>query len=454
MRIIYILLLLFSCTASAAGNQNVHPFNNPKMVIANGDRSFALDKGNIWVWGHTDGYITKRFANILYDPEKVLTEFDQEIVLSDVEKIVPAANFTIAVLVDGTSYILGEAKRAVSPEIDEIFSAEVVGEMAMHTIYRAHSPEKLRSVYKLGNMSLKHVNSISYEYEYSIALMDDGTVWQWESPHYRKSSNIEPNLVIQNPHTKLPLNNVKKVLALPFSERGLALKNDGTVWAWGDITSVSGAHMKSNVAVQLLSDAISRKPLKNVKDIAVISGNQFYSLKNDGTVWLHKSIAYDFYEPKFSLRKVFNIDIVNYSFKKALNITDNRCPPAGAIKKKPSVPEQVFMTSHSTEALTDVVAINAQDKSFSALKMDGTVWTWMYKHSRVPELASQTDIEQVKVKYISVPLTDIVKISAGRKHNLALKKDGTIWAWGENNWGQLGVGSSVKQNKEAVQVGL
>ena len=38
-------------------------------------------------------------------------------------------------------------------------------------------------------------------------------------------------------------------------------------------------------------------------------------------------------------------------------------------------------------------------------------------------------------------LNDVVSIAAGYYHSLALKKDGTIWAWGNNEYGQLGDGT-------------
>jgi len=44
-------------------------------------------------------------------------------------------------------------------------------------------------------------------------------------------------------------------------------------------------------------------------------------------------------------------------------------------------------------------------------------------------------------------------LSVGRSHVLALKSDGSIWTWGENRYGKLGIGNTVDQNKP-VQVGL
>ena len=40
-------------------------------------------------------------------------------------------------------------------------------------------------------------------------------------------------------------------------------------------------------------------------------------------------------------------------------------------------------------------------------------------------------------------LSSVVAIAAGNDHSLALKSDGTVWAWGNNSYGQLGVGSTT-----------
>ena len=50
---------------------------------------------------------------------------------------------------------------------------------------------------------------------------------------------------------------------------------------------------------------------------------------------------------------------------------------------------------------------------------------------------------------VFAPFTDV---SHGREHTLAVRSDGTLWAWGRNHWGQLGNGSTVDSNKP-VRVG-
>src|SRR5690348_3388673 len=40
-------------------------------------------------------------------------------------------------------------------------------------------------------------------------------------------------------------------------------------------------------------------------------------------------------------------------------------------------------------------------------------------------------------------LTDIIAVSAGGNHSLALKADGTVWAWGDNSSRELGDGTTI-----------
>ena len=51
-------------------------------------------------------------------------------------------------------------------------------------------------------------------------------------------------------------------------------------------------------------------------------------------------------------------------------------------------------------------------------------------------------------------LTDVVAISAGDMHSLALLKDGTVRAWGENKYGQIGDGSTVNRNAPTPVTGV
>jgi alpha-tubulin suppressor-like RCC1 family protein len=42
--------------------------------------------------------------------------------------------------------------------------------------------------------------------------------------------------------------------------------------------------------------------------------------------------------------------------------------------------------------------------------------------------------------------TGFVSVAAGKYHSLGLKADGTLWAWGRNDFGQLGLGDTDNRN--------
>ena len=93
----------------------------------------------------------------------------------------------------------------------------------------------------------------------------------------------------------------------------------------------------------------------------------------------------------------------------------------------------------------DWVDVAADTAHTLALKADGTIWAWGENHSW--ELGDGTKTMR-STMVPSVPGHDWKQVAAGL-HGLALKKDGTLWAWG-NNWaGSLGTGTT---NNSAVPV--
>lgn len=62
-------------------------------------------------------------------------------------------------------------------------------------------------------------------------------------------------------------------------------------------------------------------------------------------------------------------------------------------------------------------------------------------------------------KQISVPvrvqgLENVRLIAVGAFHNLALQEDGTLWAWGNNEYGQLGTGDTQPRSQPIPVQGL
>ena len=100
--------------------------------------------------------------------------------------------------------------------------------------------------------------------------------------------------------------------------------------------------------------------------------------------------------------------------------------------------------------LTGAVAVSAGENHSLAVKSDGTVWAWGYNN--YGQLGNGYPSSSSNIPLRVSELTGAVAISAGYAHSLALKSDGTVWAWGFNGVGELGNGTTNTSSNVPVQV--
>lgn len=90
-----------------------------------------------------------------------------------------------------------------------------------------------------------------------------------------------------------------------------------------------------------------------------------------------------------------------------------------------------------------------------AVDKSGTVWAW--GNNDYGQLGNgtftQNYIPAQVIKADGTPLTGVVQVAAGIQHGLARLADGTVWGWGYNFFGQLG-NNSTKDSSVAVQVAI
>ena len=91
----------------------------------------------------------------------------------------------------------------------------------------------------------------------------------------------------------------------------------------------------------------------------------------------------------------------------------------------------------------------------AVLKEDGTVWTMGTNNNG--QLGDGTNLNRnqpVQVKINSnTYLTNVIKISVGWYHMMALTEDGHVYVWGANTDGQLGINSTNDQNYATLVLG-
>jgi alpha-tubulin suppressor-like RCC1 family protein len=105
-------------------------------------------------------------------------------------------------------------------------------------------------------------------------------------------------------------------------------------------------------------------------------------------------------------------------------------------------------TAGTVSGLTAPTAIAGGFYDSLALESDGTVWAW--GDNTYGELGNGTYVNSNTPVQVS-GLRGVRAIAGGYWHNLALKRDGTVWAWGYNFYGELGNGT-YKNSNTPVQV--
>ena len=101
-------------------------------------------------------------------------------------------------------------------------------------------------------------------------------------------------------------------------------------------------------------------------------------------------------------------------------------------------------------AETDWYSASAGGRHTAAIKTDGSLWTW--------GSGGNGALGHNNATYISSPiqvgsLTTWLQVAAGGYHTAAIKTDGTLWIWGNNSQGQLGLNLAYTKISSPVQVG-
>jgi len=325
--------------------------------------------------------------------------------------------------------------------------------------------------------SLTDIIAISAGDSHSLALKSDGTVWAWGS---NSSGQLGVNTYFTVINTPIQVSNLTGIIAISAgNNHSLALKSDGTVWAWG----YNGYGQLGNSTTNSSSTPVQVKSsllgISNLTGITAISAGASYSLalKNDGTVWSWGNNNYGQLGNGSNTQRNYAVQVSNLSGITAISAggghslalkNDNTVWAWGyngggqlgnGSTSNSYTPVQVKGLNNSG-FLTGITTISAGGSHSLALKSDGTVWAWGYNY--YGQLGdgnggdwSDYSYTPVQVKGLNGSgfLTGITAISAGNNHNLTLKSDSTAWAWGSNQYGQLGDGTSTDKSTP-VQVNL
>ncbi|CAN5341806.1 hypothetical protein BH09BAC5_BH09BAC5_12070 [soil metagenome] len=380
---------------NVADDKNVIPVTDSTslkfiQIAAGGDFSLALrSDGTVWSWGNN------KYGELGCGDMKKSAFPIQITTLTDIVAISAGPRHGLALKKDSTVWAWGD---------------NTFGELGNGTNVSSRLPFQVDSISgviaiaaggaELDVISSGYTSGSTFSIYFSIVcfsvvLKSDGTVWHWGT--YSKCRGQDRDTVVQHYWRPKQLMSVTNIISIAAGgAHGLALREDGTVWAWGGNMSAQlgdGTHDSRCFAAQVFG----------MTGITAISagGERSMALAGDSTIWFWGDMP-----PVYNQTHEFNFDPVHM------------------------------------KNLQGIISISVGVHHCLVLNKYGIIYSWGMGGSGQLGSKKQYSKKVIKVQAMG----KVSAISAGAEHSMAIKWDGTVWAWGENYDGRLGNGGKKDMN--------
>jgi alpha-tubulin suppressor-like RCC1 family protein len=238
----------------------------------------------------------------------------------------------------------------------------------------------------------------------SAAIKTDGTLWVWG---FNSSGGLGINNTTQRntPVTTFAGgNNWKQV-----SARGAtaAIKTDGTLWVWGG--NNTDGQLGINNTVSKSTPVTTFAGGTNWKQVAC-GGSHTAAIKTDGTLWTWGCVTNN---------------------NGQLGITDNNSRTTPVV---------------ISAGATNWKQVACGQQHTAAIKTDGTLWVWGSNSS------GGLGINNITQVMVCTPVTTFAggtnwkQVDTANSITAAIKTDGTLWVWGRNDFASLGINNTVSKS--------
>jgi len=231
---------------------------------------------------------------------------------------------------------------------------------------------------------------VSAGQNHTLAVKTNGSLWAWGCNLQGQLGNGETSRL---PNT-FPIKIMEEAFLVSASvEHSMAVKTDGSLWTWG----------RNNYGQLGDGTETDRSaPVKIMEDVTAISSGANFSMaiKTDRSLWAWG----------------FN----GHGYLGDGTVTNRNNP---------------------VKIMDDVVSVSAGNSHSMAIKTDGSLWAW--GHNGYWQIGDWPGISRWSANSTPVKIMeDAMAISSGGYHNLAIKTDGSLWAWGMKDSGRLGNGDA------------
>lgn len=284
---------------------------------------------------------------------------------------------------------------------------------------------------------------------HTLALKSDGTLWAW-------GLNTQGQLgdtTFTNRATPIQVPDVANVVAIAAGgSHSVVLKTDGTVWTWGD-----------NEYGQLGDGTTSNNPIpatvSGLTDVVAIAAGAYHTiaLKSDGTVWgwgrNSSGQLGDYTETdRPAPVQMMNLPgpaarISAHGTHTQVLLADRTAYETGGIQFTTFDGDTVRYSISTPYQVNGTFSAPVEDVASGyyhafAIDKNGDLWGWGFNDAGQVGNGTQEDVYEA---WRLAGIDQVKQVSASYQHSVATRTDGTVRAWGWNGYGQVGDGANVNR---------
>jgi alpha-tubulin suppressor-like RCC1 family protein len=237
---------------------------------------------------------------------------------------------------------------------------------------------------------------------HTLAIKSDGTLWAWGWNNYAQLGIVNDRTQ-RNLPTRIGTDADWKDISAGCEGSSLGLKTDGSIWAWGYNVRLGVNTSDTFIPPTKIGTDLDWEKIDN-------ANQQRFAIKTDGTLWAWGA-----------------------------DTNGQLGLGGGGLYESP--------TKVGTD--TDWAMVQTDEYQTFAIKTGGTLWACGANYSGyelgLGYATTPTDLGVVTLTKVGTD-TNWQTITTWGEYTLGKKNDGTFWAWGHNDYGQLGLGDTINRN--------
>jgi len=282
------------------------------------------------------------------------------------------------------------------------------------------------------------VNAISAGTNRSFAITADGGLWAWG---YNSYYQLGDGTSVHRTRPTRIMDDVIAVSSSSFHGGTTAITSDGGLWTWGMIPI-------ERLADGTVMDTLQRTdvPVRAMNDIIYVSAGagHIMAINTDGELWTWGANANGRLGDGTTTHQYIPIHIMNDVVAVSAGGSHSMAIMANGElwgwggNRYGQLGDGTTINQYLPIHIKDnIVAVSTGQAHTIAITVDGELWAWGL--NRAGQLGDGTTINHYRPIKI---LDDVIDISVGNLHSAAITSDGILWMWGIDSRGQLGRGDS------------